>query len=73
MGHSKGMDKARKQGLFPTIAAVAADLTKSRRAAAHLETMEILLDVEQVTDLLASLDDMRHGRIVSMNSAFEDL
>jgi hypothetical protein len=69
MGQSKGLTGE----LFPTLAEIAARVTDGRRTAARLETLEILLDVEQVTDLLSSLDDLRQGNIVSMNSAFGDL
>lgn len=59
--------------LFPTLAEVAARVTDGQRTVARLETLEILLNVEQVTDFLSSLDDLRQGNIVSMNSAFGDL
>lgn len=55
--------------LFPTLAG-ALDNAKS---AARLETLEILMDIEQVSDLLSSFDEARQGRIVNMNSAFGDL
>lgn len=55
--------------LFPALAAVVAD----ERNAARVETLEIMMDVEQVTDLFASLDDIRRGKIVGMKDAFGDL
>ncbi len=42
-------------------------------SAATAETVEILMDVEQVSDLLSSFEDVRRGQVVSMNSAFGDL
>lgn len=40
---------------------------------ATAETLDILSDIDQVTLLLASLDEKRHGRIVAMDQAFVDL
>ena len=40
---------------------------------ATAETLEILMDIEQVSDILSSFDDLRKGQIVGMNSAFGDL
>lgn len=40
---------------------------------ASAETIEILTDVEQVTDLLCSLDEARKGHVVSFMQAFGDL
>ncbi len=40
---------------------------------ATAETLEILMDVDQVSTLLASLDDVRKGQMVSFESAFGDL
>jgi len=55
--------------LFPTLAKV----LDHPNTAATIETMEIVLDVEQVSHLLSSWDDARHGRIVSIQDAFGDL
>lgn len=41
--------------------------------AATIETMEILMDVDQMSSLLGSLDDLRTGRVVSFKDAFADL
>jgi hypothetical protein len=76
MSSSKDISKGRRQGLanaFPTLAELAADAIENPRAAARLETLEILMDVEQVSDLLNSFEDLSKGRIVGMNSAFGDL
>ncbi len=40
---------------------------------AQIETMEILMDLDQVSTMLSSLDEMRKGQIVSMSNAFSDL
>ncbi|MBY0450718.1 MAG: hypothetical protein K2X01_08860 [Cyanobacteria bacterium] len=40
---------------------------------AQIETMEILMDLDQVSSMLSSLDEMRKGQIVSMSNAFADL
>jgi hypothetical protein len=72
MANSKGMSKSKRKALgrlFPSIAAAA----EGTRTAARLETLEILMDIDQVTDLLASFDDFRQGRIVNMSKAFGDL
>lgn len=42
-------------------------------SAATVETMEILMDMDQMSMLLASLDEVRLGRVVSMQEAFSDL
>ncbi|WP_373531385.1 hypothetical protein [Vampirovibrio sp.] len=54
---------------FSSLAMAAADSIGASRA----ETLEIVTDVEQVSFLLASLEDARQGRIISMNEAFGDL
>jgi hypothetical protein len=41
--------------------------------ASSVETAEILLDVQQMSDLLSSLHDLRTGRLVNFNAAFGDL
>jgi hypothetical protein len=72
MGESKGMANARKRTLsrwFPCIAEAVAD----KLGTARLETLEIMTDVEQVSTLFASLDDMRRGHILAMADAFGDL
>lgn len=72
MAESKGMSKAKKQGLaswLPTIADVAAGALGETR----LETLEILTDIEQVSDLFSSFEDVRLGHIVNMSDAFGDL
>ncbi len=40
---------------------------------AQTETFEILMDIEQAGQILASLDDVRKGSILSMVEAFGDL
>lgn len=42
-------------------------------SSASAETLEILTDVEQVSDLLCSLDEARKGQVVSFSQAFGDL
>jgi hypothetical protein len=72
MGESKGMMNARRKSLFrwlPGIAETAAD----RLGATRLETLEIMTDVDQVSTLFASLDDVRRGHIVNISEAFGDL
>lgn len=72
MAVSKGLTRSKRKALakwFPTLAGMASD----SRAAAKLETLEILMDIDQVTDLFSSLDEARQGRVVSMNTAFGDL
>lgn len=39
----------------------------------QMETLEILMDVDQLTTLLSSMDDARQGQLVSMDDAFGDL
>lgn len=41
--------------------------------AATIETMEILMDVDQMSQVLSSLEDSRLGRIVCLADAFGDL
>ncbi len=41
--------------------------------AATIETMEILMDVDQMSHLLGSLEDVRTGKIVAFKDAFADL
>ncbi len=72
MAISRGISKTRRKALakwFPAIGAAAEDA----RTAAKLETWEILTDVEQVSNLFASFEDARQGKIVSMDQAFGDL
>ena len=72
MAISRRMSRAKRKALaqwFPTIAEIAAD----ERHAAKLETLEIMTDVEQVSTLFASMEDMRQGRIVGLKDAFGDL
>ena len=40
---------------------------------ATAETVEILMDVEQVSALLSSFEDVRQGHLVAMDNAFGDL
>lgn len=42
-------------------------------SAASAETLEIMADVNQVSELLCSLDESRRGQIVSFDAAFGDL
>jgi hypothetical protein len=37
------------------------------------ETLEILADVEQLSQLLASMDDIRHHRVATLSEAFADI
>ena len=72
MAVSKGMSNSKRKALakwFPTIAEVA----NNARTAAQLETVEIMMDIEQVSDLFASFEDLRQGRVVSLKNAFGDL
>ena len=55
--------------LFPTLAGIVAD----KVGASRLETLELMTDVEQVSQLFSSMDDKRQGRVVSMSDAFGDL
>jgi hypothetical protein len=41
--------------------------------AVTIETMEILMDVEQMGQVLSSLEDSRLGRLVGLVDAFGDL
>ncbi|MCE3234873.1 MAG: hypothetical protein K0Q50_1053 [Vampirovibrio sp.] len=72
MSESKGISRSRRKALSSWLPGVAEAATEAL-GASRLETLEILTDVEQVSDLFASLDDMRKGRIVSMSDAFGDL
>ena len=72
MAESKGFSESRRKSLarwFPGIAEAAVD----KLGASRLETLELMTDVEQVSTLFTSLDDMRQGRIVNMQDAFGDL
>jgi hypothetical protein len=72
MGASRNPTYTRLKGigrLFPVLA----EVLEQPRTAARLETLEIIMDVEQVSDLLSSWDDARKGRILSMQDAFGDL
>ena len=40
---------------------------------ATAETVEILMDVDQVGQLLNSLDELRRGQLVGLSDAFADL
>lgn len=40
---------------------------------ASAETLEILMDVDQVSDLLNSFDEVRKGQVMSLQQAFADL
>lgn len=72
MAESKGMSKTARKALsrwLPELAGAATDAL----GASRIETFEILTDVEQVTELFASFEDVRKGRIVTMSDAFGDL
>jgi hypothetical protein len=72
MGATRNPATAQLKGLakfFPVLA----EIMEQPRTAARVETFEILLDVEQVSDLLSSFDDARHGRVLAMQDAFGDL
>lgn len=72
MAESRGMSKTGRKALsrwLPGIASAATDAL----GASRIETFEILTDVEQVTELFASFEDVRKGRIVNMSDAFGDL
>lgn len=43
------------------------------RVEAGMETMEILTDLAQVSELFSSLEDLRRGHVVGMSDAFGDL
>jgi hypothetical protein len=47
--------------------------TFSRVSPAMAETMEIMLDVEQMGMLLSSLEEVRSGQVVGFAEAFGDL
>jgi hypothetical protein len=72
MAESKRMSKTNRRDItrfLPSVAEAAAGaLGKSR-----LETLEILTDIEQISDVFASFEDVRQGRIVSFSDAFGDL
>jgi hypothetical protein len=72
MGESKGIAKARRTALSRWLPGIA-DATADRLGKARLETLEVMTDVEQVSTLFASLDDVRRGHIVTMHDAFGDL
>lgn len=40
---------------------------------AQAETFEILMDLEQISAVLSSMEDARQGRLVSCEDAFGDL
>lgn len=71
MAESKEMSKSKSKGLawLPSIAEAAANAV----GASRLETLEIMTDVEQLSEMFASFEDVRHGRIVNMSDAFGDL
>lgn len=72
MAETKGLSKAKQRAMarwLPTLAEVAAD----KLGASRIETLEILTDVDQVTSLFASLEELRQGHIVKMSDAFGDL
>lgn len=76
MAISKGMAKSKRKALakwFPTIANAIQELAQGTRTEACLETVEILMDIDQVTSLFASLDEARRGHVLHMDSAFGDL
>ena len=41
--------------------------------AAHIETLAIIEDVDQFTQMLASLRESKIGRVIGLNAAFADL
>jgi hypothetical protein len=45
----------------------------SHATAVEMETMEILMDLEQTGHLLAGLDEARRGQLVACGDAFADL
>ncbi|MBX2860022.1 MAG: hypothetical protein KTR14_02220 [Vampirovibrio sp.] len=70
MSHAKdlpnGSSKSSSvQKLFPVL--------MSSQAEVAAETAGILLNVEQFSGLLMSLDDVRCGRVVSFSEAFSDV
>ena len=76
MSTSRDISKGRRRGManaFPILTELASGAMEHPRTAARLETLEILMDVEQVSDLLSSFEDLSKGRITSMSSAFGDL
>lgn len=50
-----------------------AALVLDRVTAADVETLSILMDVDQVSHLLQSMQEARLGQHVSMSEAFSDL
>ncbi|MBY0404967.1 MAG: hypothetical protein K2X66_13795 [Cyanobacteria bacterium] len=40
---------------------------------ATMETVEILMDLEQMSTLLNSFEDIRKGRVIALKNAFSDL
>jgi hypothetical protein len=76
MALSKSASKSKRKTLakvFPVIGDLLERAVSDSRVAAKLETVELLMDVEQATYLLASLDDFRQGHIVHADTAFGDL
>ena len=72
MAESRGLSESKRRGLgrwFPTVADAAAGLVGEKQ----LETLEILTDMEQLSDMFASFEDVRRGHIVNMSDAFGDL
>lgn len=72
MAESKGISRSKRKslsGLLPGLAEAATEAL----GASRIETLEILTDVEQVSDLFASFEDIRKGHIVSLSDAFGDL
>jgi hypothetical protein len=41
--------------------------------AAHTETLAIIEDVDQFTDILASMRESKLGRVIGLDAAFADL
>ena len=72
MAESRELSESKSQGLgrwLSTLIGNSADTV----GAARLETLEIMTDIEQVSEIFASFEDIRQGRIVKMSDAFGDL
>ena len=65
MGHSRAVIKGTKTRI---LAGVIDNISE-----AQMETLEILSDVDQMTQLMTSLLEAKSGQIVSLESAFGDL
>lgn len=72
MADSSGFSKSGRKALGLLLPSLSEAVTRAF-GASQMETFEILTDVEQVSELFASFEDNRQGRIVNLNDAFGDL